>query len=302
MTQRDLMIFTGITLALALFSFWVSGRLFRRSRTDVFWRRRREAGRRGWRLFVVGTLLLILSGMSCVGTFLIGSLANDNEDKPTSTVAENPTGMPTETATPTDTVLPTTPTVSDVPTEPFTPIPIRSEEPLPSPTPQPSYTPFPSYTPAPTLTPMIIIVTPTPGPLPSTTPYPTFTPLASPTTLVSRVTPRPNARLTITDLDTQVSDEGEPVEARTEFPVGTSRIYYFVRFNFMGQGVAWKRYLYYQGEPITGGEYLWGPKMSGYTYFFFGSDSGFAPGEYEIRLFIDNDETPISAMSFEIVE
>ncbi len=295
------MIFTGITLALALFSFWVSGRLFRRSRTDVFWRRRREAGRRGWRLFVLGTLLLVLSGVLCVGTLLIGSLADD-DDKPVTTITENPTETPTETLTPTDTTLLTTPTIPDVPTEPFTPIPIRSEEPLPSLTPQPSYTPLPSYTPAPTLTPLVIVVTSTPGPLPSSTPYPTFTPPASSTLLAPRVTPRPNARLTITGLDTQVSDEGEPVEARTEFPAGISRIYYFVRFNFMGQGVVWKRYLYYQGEPIVGGEYLWGPRMSGYTYFFFGSDTGFVPGEYEIRLFIDDDDIPISTVSFEIVK
>ena len=54
--------------ALAVLLFLISLRLFRRSRRDVFWRRRREAGQRGWRLFVLAFTLFVLSGVTCAST------------------------------------------------------------------------------------------------------------------------------------------------------------------------------------------------------------------------------------------
>src|SRR5258708_25091250 len=56
------------TLALALVLFALSLRYFRKSRTDFYWRRRRAAGQRGWRLFVWALALTLCSGGACTIT------------------------------------------------------------------------------------------------------------------------------------------------------------------------------------------------------------------------------------------
>ncbi len=59
-------------LALALVFFLISLRYFRKSRTDFYWRRRRTAGQRGWRLFVWSLGLMLVSGIICLVTGLAG--------------------------------------------------------------------------------------------------------------------------------------------------------------------------------------------------------------------------------------
>ena len=56
----------AFVLALAL--FLISLRYFRKSRTDSYWRYRRVAGQRGWRLFVWALVLTVLSGAACTIT------------------------------------------------------------------------------------------------------------------------------------------------------------------------------------------------------------------------------------------
>ncbi len=144
------------------------------------------------------------------------------------------------------------------------------------------------------------MITTTPVSTPTETPFPTYTPLATP--LVSDVTPLPNAMIRITALDDQISDALTPVNPRGAFRAGTTRIYLFVEFTGMAQGVLWKRELYRDGQKIDGNSYLWGLETDGTGYFFFGDDSGFPPGDYEIRLYIGSDEDPVNIASFAIVE
>src|SRR5512143_887730 len=59
-------------LALALLLFLSSLRMFRKSRTDFYWRRRRAAGQRGWRLFVWSIVLSLMSGVLCLAIGLVG--------------------------------------------------------------------------------------------------------------------------------------------------------------------------------------------------------------------------------------
>lgn len=61
-------------LALALVFFLISLRYFRKSRTDFYWRRRRTAGQRGWRLFVWSLGLMLVSGLICLATGVAGVL------------------------------------------------------------------------------------------------------------------------------------------------------------------------------------------------------------------------------------
>jgi hypothetical protein len=283
MTPTTLLYFTGITLVLALLFFGVSWRLFRRSRNDVFWRRRREAGQRGWRLFVLACVLVGLSGLTCVGT-VISALFSTEDSKesspavsPATGVAVNPTGN-TPTITPMLFSMYTPETITALSSPMFTSIPLRSDEPSP--------------------TPAGIIITATPGGLPTETPYPPYTPNVPP--LESSVTPRANAKLTITALDDQVSEDGDPVQSHTTFQTGTTRIYFFVRFSGMTPGVLWKRYLYHDGQQIAGDAYLWESQTAGTTYFFFGNESGFEPGYYEIHLLIGESDDPVNIASFTV--
>jgi hypothetical protein len=256
---------TGATLGLALLLFLVSFRLFRRSRNDVYWRKRRDAGQRGWRIFVLGSVLIVVSGVSCLLTILAATVWNKDDGKPAATsVADQ--------ATPTAT-LPG----SLTPSTPSTAIP----------------------TPAQTATPVVVIVTTTPVFTPTETPFPTFTPYVTPPT--SAVTPLPNARIAITALDDQISSASTPLNPRTTFDAGIKRLYLFIEFENMEQGVMWTRSLYRDGELVESGSYLWGLNTDGTTYFFFGNETGFEPGSYEVRLFIGDAPTPASTVTFVVV-
>jgi hypothetical protein len=257
-------------LALALLLGAVSLRLFRRSRSDVFWRRRRDAGQRGWRTFVLAAALIVLSGLMCLITAL-SSVMDEDESDPTRT--ENVAGpsspfalSPTfdQAAAPVMTTLPVSATLPDTPAT------------------------------------IVIVVTATPAYTPTETIFPTFTPLMTP--LVSDVTPLPDATIKITALDDQISDVLRPVDPRSTFAAGVTRIYLFVAFENMTQGMLWRRELYRDGEKIDGNSYLWGLETAGTGYFFFGSDSGFPPGAYGIRLYIGDEVYPISSMSFTVLD
>jgi len=42
--------------------------------------------------------------------------------------------------------------------------------------------------------------------------------------------------------------------------------------------------------PVQGQAYLWSQGSEGDSFFFFGSADGYAPGSYEVRLFLGNTE------------
>ena len=275
--QNTFLIITVALLALGLLLFLLSLRLFRRSRTDVFWRRRRDAGQRGWRTLVFSSVLIVLSVLSCLFT-IVAAIVNQNNSTPA------PTDVVIE---PSPSLLPnTTPTATETPA-----VPVSTEVPVQTPAPM-----LPVDTP----TPVVIVITATPASTPSETPFPTYTPLVTP--LVSDVTPLPNASIRITALDDQISDALTPVNPRAAFRAGTTRIYLFVEFTGMAQGVLWRRELYRDGQKIDGNSYLWGLETDGTGYFFFGNDSGFPPGNYEIRLYIGSDPAPVNIALFAIVE
>ena len=263
-----LIFFTGGVFALALLLFLVSFRLFRRSRTDVFWRRRREAGQRGWRLFLLSVMLFIISGLSCLAILVLASVADDTE-----TDSE---GTPTAGQVLTSSLTP--------PTTAFVPSPEDTTSPTPTDTPTMS----------------VVIITTTPVHTPTDTPFPTFTPNITP--LVSSVTPDPMAEIRIVGLDDQISDDLMPVDPRTAFEAGITRLYMFVTFRNMTPGVLWHRNLYHNGELVDSSSYLWGLETEGNGYFFFGNDSGFEPGTYEIRLYIGSSPEPVSGTQFTISE
>lgn len=266
--QNALPAVTGILFGLSLLLIAISLRLFRRSRTDVFWRRRRQASQRGMRVLSLGVILFVLSGLACVVTLFV-AVVSDGDD---STAASELPSADRASGTPTTAIAqppPDAPTATEV-----------------------------QVTAAPdgTSTPVVVVVTATPLPTTTATTFPTFTPNITP--LVSLITPAANASLQIVALDDQISDSLRPVNPRTVFLAGTRRIYLFLAYSNMTEGVLWRRTLMRDAELIDSGTYLWGQSGSGSTYFFFGAAEGFAPGLYEIQLFLGESESPISSVSF----
>lgn len=285
-------------LALALALLFFSLRLFRRSRADdTYWRRRREASQRGLRLFMVSFILLIASGASCLFTLLFTMIEDDDDSA----------GAPTATLIAQESTAEQTPTPTGVPstnTATVTLPPDASVTIAPQATATPTLTGTPTQPATTTNTPVIVVVTATPQFTPTPTPYPTFTPPALPSAEsdaeATLTAPEDNAEIIITALDDRISDTLEPVNPRVSFAAGTTRIYVFVEFSDMDKGVPWSRELYHDGELIDSARYQWGQDRDGETYFFFGSDSGFEPGTYEIRLMVGDDPEPINTETFTI--
>jgi hypothetical protein len=260
--QDALPTITAAIFGLALLILLVSLRLFRRSRRDVFWRRRREAGQRGWRLFLLSIVLLVMGMVSCALTLAVSVVSTDEEDSTPATTSVADAALTQAAALP----------------------PARTGTGMPSVTSELPVTEAPPETPA----------------LPSLTPFATFTPVETP--LASSVTPDPDAHLAITALDDQISDALAPVNPRESFDAGATRIYFFVEFENMTPGLLWRRALYRDGDALDSGTYVWGSETEGESYFFFGDDNGFPPGEYEIRLFFGEETASISSMRFTINE
>lgn len=265
---------TSVLFGLALLLFLISWRFFKRSRTNAFWRKRRDAGQRGWRVFVVGFGLFSCSGFFCAFSVVSALFIEE----------ENPAPA---TGTTTQVSMLTSPAPQQTPEATATLLPLVANA-----------TQTPEVTPKPVT--QIVIVTATPVSTPTETPFPTFTPPFTPE--ATYVTPLPEASIWITALDDQISDDLTPVNPRTSFVAGTIRVYFFVEFEAMTQGVKWTRALYRNGELIDGSNYRWGLEENGTSYFFFGNDSGFEPGLYEIRLFIGDTDVPESIMPFSVVQ
>ena len=261
---------TGALFVLALLAFAWALRLFRRSRTDAYWRRRREAGRRGLRFVTLAVVLAALSGISCAGTVLVGWLT-ETTPVPTATVAVT---LPSPTAS----------------------VPMPSETPL---TASPAFTAPPLST-APPET-VVVVVTATPAATATPTAYPTFTQEVAPGVTETAATPPQDGRLSITALDDRISDDLQPINPRVTFVAGTPRIYVFLRYASMAPGLPWRRALYRDGELLESTEYLWEQGAQGTTYFFFGSAEGFAAGSYEVRIFVGNDPAPAATAQFSVL-
>ena len=75
-----------------------------------------------------------------------------------------------------------------------------------------------------------------------------------------------------------------------EFMAGIKRVYLFMSFNNMENGVAWSRVLYRDDLPIQGNTLLWSLGASGNSYFFFGDEVGYSAGNYQVRLFVGDQE------------
>ncbi len=273
-----------ILLLVGLVLLILSIQQLRVARRNPYWRQRRAAGQRGGQLFLVALTLLglglgigFLSGLATIFIDEFDQLINP---RPTSfpgiapTITPNfptpdveatfafyltataqiergdITAAPTHTATATAT-LTSTATASNTPTatRTFTALP-------PTATPTATLSLTPSETPA-------FQITPPP----------------------SEVEPHDDAAINISTLG-YIPDTDSETVFTDQFDADVRRIYVYIAFENMTNGVTWTRILYRDGIAIQGGVYTWSDGEAGNSFFFFGQAAGYPPGSYTIQLFI----------------
>lgn len=260
----------GGLLLLAALLFVIALWFFRRGRREPYWRMRRSASLHGWELFLVSLTMGFVAAAICLFSgfaqvILEGSgVGTQPEEVPTGltpviiTATPQPSAIPvaaTETILPRTTAMRTwTPTIDVSPTmSPSAESPTAtSTQPLPSPSPGPTSTPLPTD----------LVVQPLPA----------------------LVTPLAGAILEITVVDSAVTNDFQPATGETPSQAGITRIYFWVRYSGLTDGIAWERRLLVDDVVVQGGAYLWSGGEEGVSAFFFGEANGFPPGTYEIRL------------------
>lgn len=283
--------------ALAFVLFLVALQQLHVGRRGMYWRIRKEAGQRGGQLFLLSVTLFAIAtaaafftGFTAVAVGGIGSLLNLRRDDDELYGVVVPTV--TNTAEPTRVVAAVTEVVVIVAPEATGEL---------AGLPDPTATATATETPVPTAT-----VTLPPSITPTVTATATVTPTASPTFEVSinqlapepYQRPRTDAALQVIAADTAVSANQTPTRSTTSFEAGSERIYLFISFENMDNGVRWSRTLYRDGVPIQGSTLLWSLGEEGASYFFFGDNEGYASGSYEVRLRLDDQE--VSTFAFTV--
>jgi hypothetical protein len=161
--------------------------------------------------------------------------------------------------------------------------------------------------------PVLDTLTPTPAPIitatrtlaptrtPTTTPTrrPTATPPFIPTLTPevplpdSALTPLPSevpagddANITIITLAAARDDAGQPVDPGTEFPPYIPRVHLFIHYEGMRNGIPWTFAIYREGDLLDSVTQLWEWWTEGKTDLYHEPPGGYAPGIYEMRVFI----------------
>ncbi len=169
----------------------------------------------------------------------------------------------------------------------------QSEEPTPDiPTPPPTAIVTP--TPYPTIEPS---ATPTRRPT-ATAPFiPTPTSVATLTAPLpdSALTPLPSAvpagegaRVTFVTLAADKDEGGGPVDPGSEFLPGDHRVYLFVAYEGMTNGVAWTFVIYRGTELLDSTTQSWEWGAQGRTYLYYKPPGGYEPGVHEMHVFVEN--------------
>ena len=268
--------------ALGFLALLISLQQLRRGRTGPYWRIRRAAGQRGGQLFLfsiamfgIAGALALFSGLADLAYRRLTETLNSDPNTPRGVVLPTLTLPGLDTFTPTASSTPTnTPSLTASATR-------QTVTPLPSRTIEPSATFTATATASMTYTPTA-----------------TFESVLALTPASSQRQPRTGASIEIVAAANGISPEETPIDATKQFPAGVQRIYLFIDFQQMDDGVGWSRILFRDGVPIQGQSYLWSLDEEGSSYFFFGSDEGYPPGEYEVRLFLG--DTQVSQYAFSI--
>lgn len=258
--------------------FLLAQHQLRLRRTGAYWRLRRRAGERGGRLFLLSFLLM--SGSLVLALFSgLGWLAYRNINETPSRGPEDLYGIILSPTVPLDATRAAAATAEVV--VPLTPTPLLVTTAAPdTPTPLP-----------PTPTPLPPTLTPLPPTL-TFTATPDFAALLN-LTPVFNTTPRPanpDALLQLTGVGDSPTAAAAAAPAGSALRAGLRRVYLFIAFDRMENGVAWSRVLYRDGLPLQGDTLLWSLGATGSSSIFFGDEAGYPAGDYEARLYLGDRE------------
>ncbi|MBN1428492.1 MAG: hypothetical protein JXB07_08905 [Anaerolineae bacterium] len=158
-------------------------------------------------------------------------------------------------------------------------------------------TPMPTLAPStlamvtPTLDPNATPIDPFAGPPTITPTQPTLTP--TPTSFIrgipSNITPPANATIKISAISSGITSLLVPTNAGTEFPLGTPRIYVFIEFENMADGLSWSRAMLRDGSVIRSESEAWSRGESGVAYYWFDAQEGWPIGRYQIQFYIGEE-------------
>jgi hypothetical protein len=163
----------------------------------------------------------------------------------------------------------------------------------PTPTPMPTLSPTAPATAVPTASPTSVL-TPTPKPAatssPTISPTPTTgTPSSALTPIVGVKTPSPDAVFGEITLAQGVTEDNEPKDPGTAFPVRISELYAFFDYENLSDGVLWTQVWYRGGKEIGSESSLWEWGSYGTAWIFLKPVGGYSRGEYEVRLYIGDE-------------
>ncbi len=156
---------------------------------------------------------------------------------------------------------------------------------------------LPTLTTDPELTPRDIFegpptITPTQSP-------PTLSPTPYIATIESTVTPPADASLTITAVSSGISPNLTPVNVGDTFPVGTARIYFWVEYANMANGMSWSRALLLNGTVVRTESEAWERGSEGIAYYWFDAQGGWPAGSYEVQFYLGDRQ--VSSATYSVV-
>ena len=97
-----------------------------------------------------------------------------------------------------------------------------------------------------------------------------------------------DAHIAVITLAAGHDDSGAPVDPGTEFPPGDHRVYLFISYEGMANGVAWTFAIYRQGKLLDETTQLWEWGEQGITYLYYQPPQGYEPGVYEMAVFVES--------------
>jgi hypothetical protein len=132
-----------------------------------------------------------------------------------------------------------------------------------------------------------------------TLPTPTQSPTPYIATIASAVTPPAGAQVLITDISSDISSNLTPVNAGETFPAGIRRLYFWLEFSGMADGVSWSRVLLLNGEVVRSESETWERGAAGTAYYWFEAQGGWPAGSYEVQFFIG--DRLIASKTFDVI-
>lgn len=99
----------------------------------------------------------------------------------------------------------------------------------------------------------------------------------------------PDTALGQVSFSTEIDDEYNAVEPGRIFPEGAYTIYATFGYEAMADGMAWAWVWRHNGKVVDGGNELWAYGDDGPGYIYYGPETGFQTGEYELEVWVNGE-------------